>query len=365
MTERASNDSLSSAWNDVHPIIRDDIMIMTDNPVFSKLKPGNVFIAGISGLIGSYLALALLMANERYALGLKITGASRNSGIFAKQFPGMAIRLIDHDVKEEINFTEPFTYVVQAASPIGSRAFTRNPVEALSVNTIGTLNLLRAASENATCRFLFISSIEVYGSAEGVLKEDAPVEINAASPRSCYPVGKIAGENACACFHKQFGTDTVIARLSRVYGPGMNLSCGLFICDFVRDIIDKKEIILTGDGLVRRQICYVTDIVCGLVYVLTAGCSGGIYNIAPHDSAKVVDIAAILAERSGKVPVKHSPPLEIIEYSTAAKDARQDISALMRLGWSPGTSLENGINRLVSYYDISAAHEQRGEKEKQ
>lgn len=337
---------------EIHPVIMDDVEKLVDIPAIRKIRDGKVLITGISGMIGSYFALALHQANLRHNLNLTLFGLSRNSSVFAENFPGVDIKLMDHDVLDPLTNEERFDYILHAASPIGSRMFSQRPLDALSANVTGTLNLLEKARRDGTRRYLFTSSLEVYGDANASLLETDGGLVDVTDPRSCYPVGKRAAENACVCVYRQYGIETVIARLSRLYGPGMNLDCGLFISDFIRDCRQGTDITVTGDGLPLRPLCYVADAVRGLFHLLAYGKPGEAYNVAPREAYTIKEIAGKVAQIRENGKIVYSSPEVGVAYSKMGQNATQDIQKISALGWEPLILLDDGLRRTMKYFNI-------------
>lgn len=336
-----------------HPVVTEDVeKAASEADLFEGLRGANVLITGITGMMGSFLALVLDCANRRHNLDLRLFGVSRKATKFHEAFPRVAIELLEQDICRPLDCNIVFDRVVHAASPIGSRAFSKNPVEALSTNVRGALNALEKAVRDQAGRFLLMSSVEVYGDADGLLGEDTCGRLDSLNVRSCYAEGKRAAENACVCAYKQYGLETVIVRLARTYGPMMNLSSGLFVADFIRDCRDGKPIALSSDGTALRQLCYVGDAVRGVLVALARGAPGQAYNIAPDGIESVGNIAARLAALLRNGTVEKTEPEAGIAYGEFGGAAGMATDKIRALGWRAEVGLDEGLRRTLSFFGV-------------
>jgi nucleoside-diphosphate-sugar epimerase len=209
----------------------------------------------------------------------------------------------------------------------------------VAANLRGTLNLLDKAVRDQTRRFLFVSTHEVYGQGKTVWREEDHGDLDFLSPRSCYPESKRAGENACVCYGRQYGLHTNIARLARVMGPTMNLDSGLFVCDFFKDALTGRDIIIKGDGGLIRPLAYLSDVTAGLVKILFSGEAGQAYNVAPTESPTIRDVARELSRLAGVDCAEPGAP-------GPGGGAVQDASRLRGLGWSPRATFRDGLAEI-------------------
>ena len=117
------------------------------------LKNKKVLITGASGLIGSYLVNYLVYLNKIFNSNIKIFNISRNREILLKKFNQEDIIIIEQDLNEPLKFSETFDYVIHAASNAHPLAYSKNPVETMKTNIIGTINLLEMIN-NTPCKFI-------------------------------------------------------------------------------------------------------------------------------------------------------------------------------------------------------------------
>lgn len=130
-------------------------------------------------------------------------------------------------------------YIIHAASNTHPVAYAGDPVGTIAANVIGTDNLLKWASAVKCKRFVFLSSVEVYGENRGdtdKFAEDYMGYIDCNTLRAGYPESKRTGEALCQAYRKQDGMDIVIPRLSRAYGPTMLASDTKAISQFIKKV---------------------------------------------------------------------------------------------------------------------------------
>lgn len=332
-----------SALEPVHRVMREAAAAIGSMPEFDAARGASVLVTGAAGMIGSWLALAFLEASRRRDLRIEVHGLSRNMRRADALFAGLPLHAISRDVAADPGDLPAFDYVIHAASPVGPALFAERPFDVADANLTGTVNLLRKAAKDKTRRFVFISTHEVYGAGKTMWREDDSGTLDFFSPRACYPESKRAGENACVCAWNQYGLDTGIARLSRIYGPGMNLDSGLFVCDFFKDILAGRDIVVRGNGALPRPLLHVADATKALVKILFRGAPGTAYNVAPSERRSIADIASLLAAMSGRKAVFSAPPVPV-------DGMVQDTAWLEALGWREAVPLRNGLEDMLGLF---------------
>lgn len=307
-------------------------------PFLAGLKNRSILVTGASGMLGGYLVLSLLRADERHGLGLTLYALARDRARLEAKFSGLPAHIVAADVCDPGLALPPCDTILHAASPVGPAMFDATPAQVTTANLTGTVRLLETAARTGA-RFLFVSTHEVYGAGKPVWREEEYGALDFLSPRSCYPESKRAAENACVCFGRQYDVDFRIVRPSRIYGPTMNLDSGLFICDFFRDALAGKPITINGGGDLLRPLCYIRDVAEAALRILVLGAPGSVCNIAPQKAHTIREIARALSSLTG-VPVS-----EIPSPSGNAGGAVQDISLLAGLGWRQTVCLSEGLKR--------------------
>ncbi|MDD2957039.1 MAG: NAD-dependent epimerase/dehydratase family protein [Lachnospiraceae bacterium] len=322
---------------------------------WDKLKKANILITGANGLIASSLAEELLEVNQEKKLDLNIYALCRTKEKAEKRFrdhlEDPAFHLLIQDVCAPLEFDIEFRYIIHAASSAHPGAFNTSPVDVMKANFLGTLNLLEYAVKYKNTRFLLVSSSEVYGENEAEVQlftEDINGTVDYTKFRSCYPESKRAAETLCMSFKKQYGADVVIVRPAYIYGKNILDSNTRADVYFLRQVMNKKDIVMYSKGTQVRSYCYVNDCTAGMLYAALAGESGEIYNIGDESCVITLwDYAQKLADIGG-VELRYEPettPAGTVFLKTTR--CILDTTKLRGLGWKPQYSLEEGIKDML------------------
>ena len=229
--------------------------------------------------------------------------------------------------------------------------FYTEPVGTMTTNIIGTHNLLEFGRKKNISRFVFVSSVEIYGKAlnsEDVFDENYCGYIDCNTLRAGYPEAKRASEALCQAYISQHKVDIVIPRLSRIYGATMRLNDSKAMSEFIMNGVRGENIVLKSQGIPRFSYCYATDAASGILYCLLNGQCGVAYNVA--DSSEILslrEIAEYISSLAGKKVVFELPS------ETQAKGFSKAINAIMpneklrALGWSPKDDTRSGVKKTV------------------
>ena len=217
----------------------------------------------------------------------------------------------------------------------GSREFVQT-------NVLGVQNLLDAAKNAGTQRFVHISTDEVYGTiAEGSWPETDPL-----LPNSPYAASKAAADLLVRSYHRTHGMDVRITRCSNNYGP--NQFPEKVIPLFVTNLLEGKKVPVYGSGVNVRDWLHVDDHCRGIHSVLTKGSAGEIYNIGGGLELTNIELTEKILHAFGKGS-------ESIEYVEDRKghDLRYSVdwSKINReLGYEPLVKFENGLSETIQWY---------------
>lgn len=310
-----------------------------------------MLVSGAAGFVGRGLTRALL------GRGSKVVALVRDAAKARARLgepPGLTIVAGD---AAEPRWEGPADFVVHAASHASPKYYAADPVGVLSPNVFGTRALLELAREKKSRKFLFLSSMEVYGAVpeeRQPILETEPGSVDPLAVRSCYAESKRMGEALCLAWRRQHGVPAVIARLFHTYGPGMALDDGRVFADFVADAAAGRAIAVRGDGLDRRAFCHLDDAVAGLLLLLEKGAPGEAYNLGNDEAESGV---RELAERlvrlfPGRVPgvvtAARAPSENYIPSAT--RRALPSTAKLRALGWAPRIGLDEGFRATVESY---------------
>lgn len=334
-----------------------DVKYVADLPLpWHQLRNASFLISGASGLIGKFLVDVLMYKNQINQLNCQITAVGRNIAKaqerFMKYWKDPYFRFISADINLASILDLPeVDYLFHAASNTHPVQYATDPVGTITTNLLGTHNLLNLAVKAHAKRFLFASSVEIYGENRGdtdLFAEDYCGYINCNTLRAGYSESKRVGESLCQAFIKQYGLDIVIPRFSRTYGPTMQTSDSKAIAQFIKKAIVRENIVLKSQGLQYYSYSYVPDAVAGFLYCLFLGKKGEAYNIADEESnISLRDLAQSLAGMVHTEVVFELPDvMEASGYSKATK-AVLDSTKLQGLGWRANYSIQEGLKRTL------------------
>ncbi len=306
-------------------------------------KPRAV-VSGGAGFIGSHLTEALLARGMRVlAVDNFITGSRENLRTLEGN-PDLEFR--QADVNQGIFVDGDVQYVLHFASPASPPQYDANPIHTLKVGTLGTMNMLGLArAKGAT--FLLASTSEIYGDP---LVHPQPESywgnVNTIGPRGCYDEAKRCAEAFAMAYHRAHAVDTRIVRIFNTHGPRMQVSDGRAVPNFMAQAIRGEPITVYGDGSQTRSLCYVSDLVRGVLAVLEHGDEMPVNLGNPHEVTvmQLAETIVRLAQSKSQIVHRELPVDD-------PKQRRPDIThAKQMLGWEPEVSLEDGLSRTLEYF---------------
>lgn len=325
----------------------EDIHNIAHLPIsWEKLDGCNILITGASGLIGSCLVEILMERDNRnYVVHAMGRNRQRMERLFGKYAQQDGFHFLSGDVTLPLASEQPFHYIIHAASGAAPTEFSRLPVEVMKSNITGVTNLMEYGREHAMCRFLYVSSGEVYGEGDGrVFTEDYSGYVDCTSPRSCYPSSKRAAETLCVSYAAEYGADAVIARPCHIYGPNFTESDNRVYAQFIRNVLRGENIVMKSRGEQFRSWCYVADCASALLHILLKGENGQAYNIADTGSnISIRELAELIAKVAGKKVVTELPDDVERQGCNPVTKSVFSTEKLERLGWHIKGSMEKKI----------------------
>ena len=301
-------------------------------------------VSGGAGFIGSHLCEALLAKDMSVvALDNFITG-SRDNLRNLEGNPDFEFR--QADVNHGIFIGGDIRYVLHFASPASPPQYDSNPIHTLKVGTLGTMNMLGLArAKNAT--FLLASTSEVYGDPlVHPQPEDYWGNVNPIGPRGCYDEAKRCAEAFAMAYHRMHEVDTRIIRIFNTHGPRMQVSDGRAVPNFMAQALRGEPLTVYGDGSQTRSLCYVSDLVRGVLADIELGDQLPVNLGNPHE-VTVLELAQTIIRLVGSKS-------EIVHRDLPVDDPkhrRPDITrARTKLGWQPEIGLEEGLNLTLRHF---------------
>jgi dTDP-glucose 4,6-dehydratase len=301
-------------------------------------------VSGAAGFIGSHLCQRLLEKGYQVtALDSFLTGSPSNLEHLAES---PDFQLVEQDVCLPVRVEGPVDLVLHFASPASPVDFPAMPIEIVKVGTLGTHNLLGLALAKGA-RFLLASTSEVYGDPlEHPQRESYNGNVNPIGPRGCYDEGKRCAEAFTMAYHRAHGLETRIVRIFNTYGPRMRLDDGRVIPNYFSQALRGQPLTVYGDGSQTRSLCYVDDLVSGALAVLE-GPDPLPFNIGSQDEVTMLELARIVKRVTGSDSVIEFRPLPEDDPRQRRPDTGR---AREVLGWTPTTSLEDGLRRTLEYF---------------
>lgn len=324
---------------------------------WERLKDRSILISGATGMIGSYLIDILMYKNRSHSLNCKIYAISRreeNARIrFAPYWDSDVFQYFSRDINQGLALPPlQADYVIHGASNTHPVAYATDPIGTILTNITGTAHLLDLAVLTGCRRFVFLSSVEIYGenNTPGLrFREGDCGYIDCNTMRAGYPESKRAGESLCQAYIHQKNIDAVILRLSRVYGPTMLSSDSKALAQFLKKGAAKEDIILKSRGDQYYSYIYVGDAVSAILWTMLLGENGEAYNAADTSSDITLrELAALIAGYAGTRVVYEIPDKVEKEGYSKATRAVLDGTKLKSLGWEPRQTIRSGIQMTLS-----------------
>ena len=301
-------------------------------------------VSGGAGFIGSHICEALIARGDRVlALDNFITGSRENLKALDGN-PDFEFR--QADVNHGIFIGGDVRYVLHFASPASPPQYDANPIHTLKVGTLGTMNMLGLArAKGAT--FLLASTSEVYGDP---LVHPQPESywgnVNPIGPRGCYDEAKRCAEAFAMAYHRAHDVDTRIIRIFNTHGPRMQVQDGRAVPNFMAQAIRGQPLTVYGDGSQTRSLCYVSDLVRGVLGALEKADHAPV-NVGNPEEVTVLELARTIVRLAGSASQIEHRELPIDD----PKQRRPDITrAREMLGWKPEVGLEDGLARTLEYF---------------
>jgi UDP-glucose 4-epimerase len=257
-------------------------------------------VTGVAGFIGSHLAERLLEENhdvlgvdcftDYYAKSLKKANVK---GLLKK--PGFSFReenLLTANLPELLMDRD---YIFHQAAQAGVRSSWGAEFEIYtSLNVLATQRLLEACKGSNVRKFIYASSSSVYGDAEELpLREESVLK-----PVSPYGVTKLAAEQLCYSYWKNYQIPTISLRYFTVYGPRQRPDMAFH--RFMRALLEGETIEMYGDGKQTRDFTFVSDIITGNLLAMQSALVGGVYNLGGGSRVELNDVLEAIQQVAGK-----------------------------------------------------------------
>jgi dTDP-glucose 4,6-dehydratase len=301
-------------------------------------------VTGGAGFLGSHLCERLLADGwQVLCVDNLVTGAARN---VAHLRGNPNFESLEHNVSEPLYIDDPVEAVLHFASPASPVDYADHPIATLKVGTLGTHNMLGVArAKGAT--FLLASTSEVYGDPQvHPQPETYWGNVNPVGPRAVYDEAKRASEAFTMAYHRTHGMNTRIVRIFNSYGPRMRVNDGRAVPNFLMQALSNQPMTVYGDGSQTRSLCYVDDLIEGIVRLLATDYAEPV-NLGTDDEVSMLQLATRIRDLSRSAS-------EIVFKTLPQDDPKQRRPDLTRarklLNWQPRTSLDAGLTKTIAYF---------------
>ncbi|MBN8219742.1 MAG: dTDP-glucose 4,6-dehydratase [Spirochaetes bacterium] len=334
----------------------------------------SILVTGGAGFIGSNFVLHMLEKYPDYKIVNldKLTYAA-NTAYLAAVEGNPRYRLVKGDILDaglldEIFTGENIVGVLHFAAESHVDNSISGPVVFIETNVKGTLTLLEAARKHwldapfkpkpgkEQCRFLHVSTDEVYGSLgeTGFFREDTSY-----APNSPYSASKAGSDFLARAWHHTYGLNTVITNCSNNYGPHQHDE--KLIPTIIRKALAGEKIPIYGDGKNVRDWLFVRDHCAGIDLAFHTGKAGETYNIGGRNERNNLQIVATITGLLQDIAPPSARGLKVAHYKDLitfvadrpGHDRRYAIDATKietQLGWKAAENFESGIKKTVEWY---------------
>ena len=304
-------------------------------------------VTGGAGFLGSHLCEALLdRGAEVICLDNFLTGSPAN---VAHLMGNPRFRCLRCDVTDFVHVSGNVDLVLHFASPASPVDYLMFPIQTLNVGSIGTWHALGLAREKGA-RFVLASTSEVYGDPlVHPQREDYWGNVNPIGPRGVYDEAKRYAEALTTAYRRTHDVNTAIVRIFNTFGPRMRPRDGRAIPTFIRQALAGEPLTVAGDGRQTRSVCFVSDLVAGILAMAESNHSGPI-NLGNPTELTVRKIAEDVIQETGS-----SSSIEYIERPVDDPQVRRPDTALAEriLSWKPAMEWADGLSETVSWFRSS------------
>ena len=327
-----------------------------------------ILVTGAAGFIGMTTSLRLLARgdevvgldnlNDYYEVSLKENRLKRLTALPGFRFVKLDVG--DRAGMEKLFAAEKFDKVIHLAAQAGVRYSIQNPHAYVDSNLVGFINVLEGCRHNQVQHLVYASSSSVYG---GNTRMPFSEHDSVDHPVSLYAATKKANELMAHTYSHLYGLPTTGLRFFTVYGPWGRPDMALFL--FTKAILEGRPIDVFNHGNMKRDFTYIDDIVEGVIRVMDRNAAANpeydpiaadpatsnvpyrVFNIGNNNPVQLLDFIGAIENALGMKAEKRLLPLQ--DGDVPATYANTDLLNDW-VGFVPGTSVEDGVGRFVSWY---------------
>lgn len=330
-----------------------DSVVFQVGSCWRELRGARILLTGGTGFFGAWLLETLCHADEVQGLGLKVWVLSRNPEGFCRRFPHLADRralfLIPGDVREFAPPSAAFTHVIHGATSASAVMNSAHPEEMLDTIVAGTRHVLGLANRSGLAKMLFISSGAVYGEQPPQMERIPEAYLggpNPLDPSNAYAEGKRMAELLCVLWSRRTGIPVTIARGFAFVGPHLPLDVHFAMGNFLRDALERRPIVVEGDGTPIRSYLYASDLAVWLWKILISGHPGTAYNIGSDQAVSIRELAQ-------EIGVMAQVPVEVRQAGQTGMLPKRYVPSIARaseLGLTITVDRQEAIRRTLDWH---------------
>lgn len=305
-----------------------------------------VLVTGGAGFLGSNLCKALLAEkNKVICLDNFYTGRRENIADLARD---RNFTLLEHDIVNPLPGSLAADEIYNLACPASPPQYQKDPVYTMKTSIFGILNVLELA-RTTKAKVLQASTSEIYGEPKTHPQDESyRGNVNPIGIRACYDEGKRCAETLVFDYHRGFGVKTKVIRIFNTYGPNMSPRDGRVVSNFITQALEDRDITVYGEGKQTRSLCYVDDLIAGMVKTMESGDDFlGPINLGNPEEYTVLEIAEKimdLTNAKGKIVFKSLPQDDPTQRKPDIALARE------KLNWEPKVDTREGLERTIAYF---------------
>jgi dTDP-glucose 4,6-dehydratase len=320
--------------------------------------PGSILITGGAGFIGSNFAhfWAKRCSQDQIVVLDKLTYAANVSHLDGIENLKLVIGDVQNlELTRHLLSAHSIKTIVHFAAESHVDNSIKGPAEFIQTNLVGTFAMLEAARQvwagDSSCRFLHVSTDEVYGALGETGKF---TERTSYAPNSPYSASKAGSDHLVRAYYHTYGLPVITTNCSNNYGPRQHPEKLIPLA--ITRMLKNEPIPIYGDGKQVRDWLYVDDHCKGIYTVIQGGKSGETYNIGGNNEWKNIDLIDLLCDEVDKAigrDIGSSRKLKTFVQDRLGHDRRYAIDATKiesELGWKHDVSFSDGIAKTVEWY---------------
>lgn len=317
------------------------------------MNRNTILVTGGAGFIGANLCLELVKDPNNYVVCLDnlYTGSNENVDEIKEKYDNY--EFINGDILDLENLLSlsryNFNQIYHLACPASPPAYQKDRLYTIKIGTYGSFNIIELALL-CNARILFSSTSEIYGDPlEHPQKETYWGNVNTLGPRSNYDESKRISETIFHDSMIQRELNMCIVRIFNTYGPRMSINDGRVVTNFINQVLLNEDITIYGDGSQTRSICYIDDLIRGLISAMQSTLWGP-FNLGNPEEYTVKQIAEkIITLTSSNSQLTYLPLPKDDPHKR-----KPDISeAIEKLNWCPTIDANTGLQKTIEWFKKS------------